>query len=106
MWINVEDKLPNTKENGESEDFLILLDDGKMYVGYLKFYGITNYREKEEYFWHERSTGCGCCSSDLDATHWMPLPQPPMGDHIIFNEDILETMDKKIHGEVNELEKR
>jgi hypothetical protein len=24
-----------------------------------------------------KDNGCGCCSSEINATHWMPLPPPP-----------------------------
>lgn len=32
-----------------------------------------------EYEMYPKQNGCGCCSTSvhLDATHWMPLPEPP-----------------------------
>lgn len=76
-WISIEKELPKIKEDEISDDVLVIDDDKNMYVAYLKFYPVTNYRKKEEYFWHERSTGCGCCSCDIEVTHWMPLPRLP-----------------------------
>lgn len=26
---------------------------------------------------YAKDNGCGCCSSPIEATHWMPLPAPP-----------------------------
>ena len=81
-WISVKDRLPDLKdgskkEDSESEDVLILNSDGNMYVGCLNFYAVLGYRKEEEYTWSERSTGCGCCTTDLQPSHWMPLPNPP-----------------------------
>lgn len=76
-WISVEKELPKINEDKPSDDVLVIDNDKNMYVAYLRFYCVTNYRKKEEYLWHERSTGCGCCSQDINVTHWMPLPNPP-----------------------------
>lgn len=29
---------------------------------------------------YPKENGCGCCSSEVEATHWMPLPDPPKGN--------------------------
>jgi hypothetical protein len=79
-WIKVEDRLPEIKDkskNSESKDVLILDSDNTIYVGYLNYYPIEGYRKKEEYIWRDRSTGCGCCSTNLTPTHWMTLPELP-----------------------------
>jgi hypothetical protein len=80
-WISVKDRLPDikdkTKNSSVSEDVLTIDSDGLMFVAYLNYYGISEYRTKEECSWSEQSTGCGCCSEALDITHWMSLPQPP-----------------------------
>ena len=26
---------------------------------------------------YAKDNGCGCCSHEIEATHWMPLPAPP-----------------------------
>jgi len=26
---------------------------------------------------YPKDTGCGCCSHEIKATHWMPLPEGP-----------------------------
>ena len=32
-----------------------------------------------EYEMYPKDNGCGCCSNSIhnEATHWMPLPEPP-----------------------------
>ena len=32
-----------------------------------------------EYEMYPKHNGCGCCSSSVheEATHWMPMPEPP-----------------------------
>ena len=27
---------------------------------------------------HPNSNGCGCCEYQVQATHWMPVPKPPV----------------------------
>jgi hypothetical protein len=27
---------------------------------------------------YAKDNGCGCCSYKIEATHWMPLPAPPI----------------------------
>jgi hypothetical protein len=80
-WISVKDRLPEirdkTRSSSESQKVLILDSCGDMYVGYLNFYGISGNRKEECYSWYENSTGCGCCSENINATHWMSLPKPP-----------------------------
>lgn len=77
-WISVKDENPEINEKTlNSSDVLVFDSSGTQYVGYLIFYPIAGYRKKEEYKWSDRSTGCGCCSENLDVTHWMPLPESP-----------------------------
>ncbi len=77
QWISVEKEKPKLNDKNESENVLVIESDGEMYVAHLNFYPIQGYRTKEEYTWTENSTGCGCCSSSIKPTHWMPLPKPP-----------------------------
>lgn len=62
-WISVEDELPPTSDrDDESEDCLIVDEDGDMNVGY--------YNKMDK-------TWFSCDGYILGVTHWMPLPQPP-----------------------------
>lgn len=71
-WISVKDRLPELKvsDKGLAEwpsDNVLACDSKKdLYVVYLSSCG-----------WNEVGTGCGCCCSNLEVTHWMPLPEPP-----------------------------
>ena len=29
---------------------------------------------------YPKQNGCGCCSSSINATRWMQLPEPPKGE--------------------------
>lgn len=59
-WISVEDELPPTSDrDDESEDCLIVDEDGDMNVGY--------YNKMDE-------TWFSCDGYILGVTHWMPLP--------------------------------
>ena len=79
-WISVKTDTPKiNKGNDESKDVLVYCD-GKMYVAYLVYYGVSESRTEEEYIWYERGTGCGCCCSTPKPTHWMPLPLEPYSD--------------------------
>ena len=81
-WICALDKLPEIKDKtqrcSKSENVIVLDSSGIMYVAYLNYYGISGHRKEEEYSWSEVSTGCGCCSTSLEVTHWMPLPSFPI----------------------------
>ena len=63
-WISVEDKLPPTSdEDDESDDYLIVDEDGDMNVGH--------YNKMDK-------TWFSCDGYILDATHWIPLPKMPI----------------------------
>jgi hypothetical protein len=76
-WIRVEDRLPDLRKDNTSDDVLICDSCDEMYVARLNYYPIDRRRTEEKYTWTENSTGCGCCSCDIDVTHWIPLPEPP-----------------------------
>ena len=62
-WISVEDKMPPTSDkDDESDDYLIVDEDGDMNVGYYN---------KMDKLWFS------CDGYILGVTHWMPLPQKP-----------------------------
>lgn len=59
-WISVKDELPPTSDrDDESEDCLIVDEDGDMNVGY--------YNKMDK-------TWFSCDGYILGVTHWMPLP--------------------------------
>ncbi len=78
-WISVEERVPEVSQDhaSNSEDVLILDNDGRMYVGHMTFYSATGYRTQSETKWSANETGCGCCSENLHPTHWMNLPKLP-----------------------------
>jgi hypothetical protein len=60
------DTAPKRPDNYNWQDDLpsFLVWDGKsIYCANADLYPIDN--------------GCGCCSKEIKATHWMPLPAPP-----------------------------
>jgi hypothetical protein len=60
-WISVKDSLPRNDEH-------VLIFDGDLcYVAYTKNGGRS---------WEENATGCGCCSTDINPTHWMSILEP------------------------------
>lgn len=67
-WISVKDKLPKLNE-------FVLATDGKY------FWVATRYASDEEEIGKPFLTSyiCTCCNMecDFEATHWMPLPEPP-----------------------------
>ena len=65
QWISVEDELPPLKQRvliyDEDEDVMIV-------------------DERQEDYYNNSGTNTGWeWSSELDPTHWMPLPQAPKG---------------------------
>lgn len=63
-WISVEGELPPTSDkDDESDDYLIVDEDGDMNVGY--------YNKMDK-------TWFSCDGYILGVTHWMPLPQAPL----------------------------
>lgn len=60
-WISVKEKLPEDLITGVSENVLIYDDIGDIQVGYL-LHG----------FWQDFNG-----EKNINATHWMPLPEPP-----------------------------
>jgi len=83
-WISVKDSLPKWLQNPEffdfeSEDVLIVEESGKMFVAYFCKYTKWELDVLNRSSWNERGTSCGCCTRELNPTHWMPLPAIPKG---------------------------
>lgn len=89
-WISVEERLPEEKRDGFSDDVLMLIEepDGDItwrdvYVGYYLYDAVS-----DETGWWVKMT-CDCTKvgehkhgnkifkADERVTHWMPLPEPP-----------------------------
>lgn len=67
-WISVKDRLP------EFNVRILAIDvDGDIYA--VVYVNDPNY----EHYFAIVSSGCGCCDTSVEATHWMPLPEPPNG---------------------------
>jgi hypothetical protein len=70
-WISVKDKLPELGSrvlaygNDSDREF------GITTVDYVK------YSREQSPSWAMVSSGCGCCDSCLNVSHWMPLPEAP-----------------------------
>ena len=63
-WQPIE-TAPKPTENWEADLPSFLVWDGKdIYCVEANLYAKDN--------------GCGCCSSEINATHWMPLPPAPV----------------------------
>ena len=63
-WISVEDELSPTDDRGdESDDCIIVDEDGDIYVGYYNRMGNAWFSEGGRLVPH--------------VTHWMPFPKPP-----------------------------
>lgn len=84
-WIDVKKEKPPrvVKDNKDESNYvlyyvLVVDEQGDMYVANMTHYPISDHRKKEEYFWAENTTGCGCCLQNLAVTHWMPLPLAPL----------------------------
>lgn len=72
-WISVKDRLPEIHEGHTSETVLVYGSDGSMAFSELEengFGGVV--------FSVERPDPRGC-DWDMEVTHWMPLPEPPIG---------------------------
>lgn len=74
-WISVNERMPEIIKDS-SENVLIFCDEGIL-VACINFYPAKGHRKNDEYIWSEQSTGCGCCASTIEPTHWMPLPPTP-----------------------------
>ncbi len=71
-WIRTKDRLPELIGIGRSSENCLVYESGDFHVAcYVK---IPN---TDRSYWSEQSSGCGCCSTGIDPTHWMPLPKPP-----------------------------
>ncbi|MEF2243993.1 DUF551 domain-containing protein [Paenibacillus sp. IITD108] len=65
-WIKITEKMPQ-----HNEAVLLYFDDGEIANGYLKIYdGVLS----------ETIKG-GIVCKYKEATHWMPLPEPPVSKH-------------------------
>ena len=68
-WISVKDRLPEKPKPNERLKICIVsgIEDGQIYVYYSEIYPYGDLG--------------GCFSvpgwSDMNVTHWMPLPEPP-----------------------------
>lgn len=82
-WISVKDERPlGLKEDdyeSVSEDVLIYDKNLGILVGRL-IWECRFHDNKYEIEWCEKQSGCGCCSQDLEVTHWMKVPEPPEED--------------------------
>lgn len=74
-WISVEERLPDCEYGAETEALLFRLKTGTVEAGYFG----TGGRFRDKYFrcYHHANEGWDA----KDVTHWMPLPEPPKGDH-------------------------
>ncbi len=65
-WVSVKEKLPKL-------NVLVLIFDGSNTdVGFYTYNEIKNSHD-----WMPISSGCGCCDAEINATHWMELPEAP-----------------------------
>jgi len=80
-WISVKDRLP---EYGSKVLAYGIADrdcpEPQLEVRTCEYteWDYTDRGGKKGYSFGLLSSGCGCCDGVLeDATHWMPLPEPP-----------------------------
>lgn len=74
-WISVEERLPDCEYGAETEALLFRLKTGTVEAGYFGTGGM--FRDKYFRCYHHANEGWDA----KDVTHWMPLPEPPKGDH-------------------------
>lgn len=69
-WISVKDRLPEYKKGITQIVIVSGIEDGKKYVYYAEVHAYGKQEKSEDIFsipgW-----------SKMNATHWMPLPEPP-----------------------------
>lgn len=70
-WIPVSERLPQSydHENGEPMEFLVMIKEAKRPTT-LCFDG---------YEWFDMNWCIPKCEQTYPVTHWMPLPEPPLG---------------------------
>lgn len=70
-WISVKDRLPEYKGAGDEQIVIVTgLEIGRRYVYYARAHDYGEKKDPNEIF----SVGGW---SDMNVTHWMPLPDPP-----------------------------
>jgi hypothetical protein len=67
-WISVGERLP---EDGRPDSILLYLDYRDGYGGQAVGYFLGGE------FWLYEDGNITCDEAGVDATHWMPLPEPP-----------------------------
>jgi hypothetical protein len=67
-WISVTERLP---EEGQPDSILLYLDYRDGYGGQAVGYFLGGE------FWLYEDGNITCDKAEVDATHWMPLPEPP-----------------------------
>lgn len=67
-WISVDTKLP------EKDQEILCFNNYEMFVCIYDQSGFC--RNSWQKFWPKHN-GCGCCISEINPTHWMPLPKGP-----------------------------
>ena len=67
-WIPVREQLP---EEGKPDSILLYLDHRDGYGGQAVGYFLGGK------FWLYEDGNTSCDKAGVDATHWMPLPEPP-----------------------------
>jgi len=61
VWQPIE-----TAPKEDGSEYLIWDGENKWLVEYGSYGGME-----------PKHNGCGCCVTGIEATHWMPLPEPP-----------------------------
>jgi|688.fasta_scaffold2337375_1 hypothetical protein len=67
-WVSVSDRLP---EEGRPDSILLYLNYRDGYGGQAVGYFLGGE------FWLYEDGNITCDEAGVDATHWMPLPEPP-----------------------------
>ena len=67
-WISVDERLPEAERGPESENVLVYCEDKGCIQGF--------YCHEDGEWYDTAGSSIGMHSVD-EATHWMPLPEPP-----------------------------